>query len=76
VAAEGLVVGRCGCPGYTADRAAFGEPVELVDASPLRLLRPGEDGSPPAALGPVRDLFDDGRRLRGPDAPLPWRPAD
>src|SRR4051794_16102593 len=46
IAAEGLAVGRCGCAGYTTDRAAFAEPVEPVDVSTLRLRLPGEPVPP------------------------------
>ncbi|MES1248955.1 MAG: hypothetical protein ABUS54_14915 [Actinomycetota bacterium] len=74
VTGEDLVVGRCGCPGYTTDRAAYGEAVDIVEAAPLRLRLPGEPAEKLAPLAPVRDLFDEGRRLRGPDEPLPWRP--
>jgi hypothetical protein len=71
-----LIVGRCGCPGYTTDRAAFGDAVDIVEAVELRLRRPGEASETIASLAPVRDLFDAGRRLRGPDEPLPWRPPN
>jgi hypothetical protein len=78
VAADvGLALGRCGCAGYTTEAEAYVEPVELVEVTELRLRRPGD---PPASeetrLAPVRDLFDEGRRLRGHSEPggLPWRP--
>jgi hypothetical protein len=74
VTGEGLVVGRCGCAGYTAAEESFGESVEIVEAVELRLRRPGEDVSPAPMLGPVRDIFDEARRLRGPDESVPWRP--
>jgi hypothetical protein len=75
----GLAVGRCGCAGYTADAAAFVESVPLVDVNELRLRQPG-DPAPRAApaLTPVRDLFEEGRRLADltEDDRLPWRPSD
>jgi hypothetical protein len=72
-----LAVGRCRCEGYTRDAAAFADRVDVVDVVELRLRRPGEslaDGA--AQLEPVRDLFDESRRVRSlPEArPLPWRP--
>jgi hypothetical protein len=76
VASEDLAVGRCGCGGYTTDRAAFGEEVELVDVAELRLRGPGEAVAPNPTLAPVRDLFDEGRRLRDPVEAVPWRPLD
>jgi hypothetical protein len=75
VAGEGLAVGRCGCAGYTTDRAAFGEPIDTVDVVELRLRRPGEQVAGAPRLASARDLFDEGERLRGPNEPLPWRPA-
>ena len=66
VASEaGLALGRCGCPEYTTDRAAFGDEPPAVDVVELRLRRPGEPRpaeAPP--VKPVRDLLDSGRRLR------------
>src|SRR5579862_1613649 len=80
VAAEvGLAIGRCGCPAYTTDAAAFGEPVEIVETAELRLRRPGEvaptDG---LRIPPMRDLLDEGRRLRDLSDldGLPWRPHE
>jgi hypothetical protein len=74
-----LAVGRCGCAGYTTDRAAFGEATGVVDVVELRLRLPGEDpaGEAPRQV-PARDLFDLGkpRRPRYPPGRLPWRPHD
>ena len=75
---EGLAVGRCGCSGYTKDASALWEPVPVVDVLELRLREPDEPeevGGP--QLAPVRDLFDEGRRLRDLSEfdGVPWRPA-
>jgi hypothetical protein len=73
----GLAVGRCGCPEYTTDRAAFGEEPPIVEIVELRL---GTSGEPPpgevSRLAPRPDLFDseprssDESELDG----VPWRP--
>jgi hypothetical protein len=73
----GLAVGRCGCSGYTTDRAAFGEEPPIVEVVELRLRRPGEPRpADPQRLAPVRDLLDSGDRradLSDSDG-VPWRP--
>ena len=69
-----LAMGRCGCTGYTTDRAAFGDAVEIVDVNELRLRRPGEEPAEQPTLAPVRDLFDQGQRLRSFGEAKPWRP--
>jgi hypothetical protein len=73
----GLAVGRCGCVGYTTDRAAFTEPTPIIDVVQLRLRAPGDAHDAEALrLAPVRDMFDEGRRLRDLSEldGLPWRP--
>lgn len=73
----GLATGRCGCVGYTADPAAFGEPTPIVAVTELGLRGPGDPmSSDEPLLAPVRDLLDEGRRLRNLSEPgnLPWRP--
>jgi hypothetical protein len=55
------------------------EPVPIVDVTELRLRGPGEPAPPDGPLlAPVRDLLDEGRRLRELSDldGLPWRPAD
>lgn len=78
VAADsGLAIGRCGCAGYTTDAAAFAEPVSIVDVNDLRLRCAGEPTrAEPPALAPLRDLLDEGRRLRDLSEfdGVPWRP--
>jgi hypothetical protein len=72
-----LAVGRCGCAGYTTDRAAFGEAVEIVDIVEPRLRTANEESAPQRPrLAPARDLFDEGRRLRDLSElkRVPWRP--
>jgi hypothetical protein len=68
-----LALGRCGCEGYTTDRHAFGESVEIVDVE-LRLRLPGEEPAPQPRLAPVRDLFDSGGGLDDFGEAKPWRP--
>jgi hypothetical protein len=74
----GLAVGRCGCVGYTADAAAFTESNTIVDVTELRLRLPGESTAPldSPSLAPVRDMFDEPRRLRDLSEldDVPWRP--
>jgi hypothetical protein len=74
-----LAIGRCGCAGYTTEAAAFGETVEIVDVVEPRLRTTNHErsGEQPT-LAPVRDLFDEGPRLRGLSelGGLPWRPYD
>jgi hypothetical protein len=79
VAAEiGLAVGRCGCAGYTTDAAAFAEPTPIVDLTEMRLRLPADDATPGGApsLAPLRDMLDEGRRLRDLSEfeRIPWRP--
>ena len=72
-----LAVGRCGCPEYTTDPAAFGMPIDIVDLVELRLRRPSEPRfAEPSRLAPARDLFDEGRRLRDLGEAKPWRPFE
>ena len=73
----GLAVGRCGCVGYTNDAAAFAEPTTMVDVNELRLRLPGGSVLPESpSLAPVRDMLDEGRRLRDLSEidGVPWRP--
>jgi hypothetical protein len=73
-AETGLLVGRCGCSGYTSDASAFGEKAEIVDVVELRLRVSGATEGVEVRLAPARDLFDAGTR---PDKPcVPWRPHD
>jgi hypothetical protein len=74
----GLAVGRCGCEAYTTDARAFTEPTPIVDVTEPRLRRPNEPAPVEAPrLAPVRDLLDEGRRLRDLSEPdtVPWRPS-
>jgi hypothetical protein len=75
--AGSLATGRCGCSGYTQDPGSFGEETPAVDVVEPRLRTAGDppDGAGPL-LAPVRDVFDEGRRLRelGEPEGLPWRP--
>jgi len=75
---QALVVGRCGCVGYTTDPGTAREDVPVVDVVALRLRQPDEpvrDTTP--QLAPMRDVLDEGRRLRDLSEVdgLPWRPA-
>jgi hypothetical protein len=73
----GLAVGRCGCVGYATDAAAFADVISIVDVTEPRLRLPGEPAQTDApTLAPVRDLLDEGRRLRDLSEPdgVPWRP--
>jgi hypothetical protein len=75
----GLTVGRCGCDGYTTDSSEALEAVPLVELIELRLRRPGDPVSDDAPrLAPVRDLLDEGRRVRHRSEAdgLPWRPPN
>jgi len=73
-------MGRCGCAGYTTDQTAFGEPVPVVDiVTPTLRSTPGDAvPAPQPLLAPARDMFDEGRRLRGLDEldRVPWRPPN
>jgi hypothetical protein len=73
----GLAVGRCGCAGYTTEAATFAEPVPIIDVTQPYLRQPGESARGVAPqLAPVRDLLDEGRRLRdlSEHDGIPWRP--
>jgi hypothetical protein len=73
-----LAVGRCGCVGYTADAAEFTDSNPIVDVTEMRLRLPGETTPPldSPSLAPVRDVLDEGRRLRDLSEldGVPWRP--
>jgi hypothetical protein len=72
-----LDVGRCGCSGYTRDPSAFGTSLPVVDVVPVRLRVAGQMKDPsPSSRPPVRDLFDEERRLRDLSEfdGVPWRP--
>lgn len=77
-AEQGLAFGRCGCSGYTADAAAFEEPVEIVDVVELRLRVAGESPTDQPALPRVaraKDLFDRPLARSSERGDVPWRPA-
>jgi hypothetical protein len=71
-------VGRCGCAGYTTEATASREEVPIVEVRELRLRQPGDaEAVDMPKLAPVRDLLDEGRRLRhlSESDGVPWRPS-